>query len=96
MPLLLYWTHFCNPPIFALIRAAGKTLIATIIENLIYETLWTGTGSGLLISMLEKLNWFCLTGLITLALLEEKSFFKMAGVEFLFWIGLGLLHYLYC
>ena len=24
--------------------------------NLIYETLWTGTGSGLLISMLEKLN----------------------------------------
>ena len=37
--------------------------------NLIYETLWTGTGSGLLISMLEKLNWFCLTGLITLVLL---------------------------
>ena len=24
--------------------------------NLIYETLWTGVGSGLLISMLEKLN----------------------------------------
>ena len=26
-------------------------------------------GSGLLISVLEKLNWFCLTGLITLVLL---------------------------
>ena len=29
----------------------------------------TGAGSGLLISMLEKLNWFCLISLITLALL---------------------------
>ena len=37
--------------------------------NLIYQTLWTGPGSGLLISMLEKLNWFRLTGLITLVLL---------------------------
>ena len=37
--------------------------------NLIYETLWTGAGSGLLISMLERLNWFLLTSLITLVLL---------------------------
>ena len=37
--------------------------------NLIYMTLWTGAGSGLLISVLEKLNWFHLTGLITLVLL---------------------------
>ena len=37
--------------------------------NLIYETLWTGAGSGLLISMLGKLNWFRLTSLITLVLL---------------------------
>ena len=37
--------------------------------NLIYKTLSTGGGSGLLISMLEKLSWFCLTGLITLVLL---------------------------
>ena len=37
--------------------------------NLIYETLWTGAGSGLLISVLGKLNWFRLTGLITLVLL---------------------------
>ena len=40
--------------------------------NLIYETLWTGPVSSLLISMLEKLNWFCLIGLITLVLLTWK------------------------
>ena len=40
--------------------------------NLIYETLWTRAGSGLLISMLKKLNWFCLAGLITLVLLMWK------------------------
>ena len=34
--------------------------------NLIYETLRTGTGGGLLVLMLEKLFLFCLTGLITL------------------------------
>ena len=37
--------------------------------NLIYETLWTGVRSGLLISMLGKLSWFCLTSLITMVLL---------------------------
>ena len=36
--------------------------------NLIYETLWTGARSSFLISTLGKLNWFCLTGLITLVL----------------------------
>ena len=34
--------------------------------NLIYETLWTGVRSGLLISMLGKLSWFHLTSLIIL------------------------------
>ena len=33
---------------------------------------WTGARSGLLISMLGKLNWFLLTGLITLVLLMWK------------------------
>ena len=37
--------------------------------NLIYETLWTGVRNSLLISMLGKLSWFCLTGLITMVLL---------------------------
>ena len=37
--------------------------------NLIYGALWTGVGSGLLISMLGKLSWFHLTGLITIVLL---------------------------
>ena len=37
--------------------------------NLIFKTLWTGAESALLISMLEQLNWFHLTSLITLVLL---------------------------
>ena len=40
--------------------------------NLIYETLWTEAASGLLVSMLERLNWFHLTSLITLVLLMGK------------------------
>ena len=36
--------------------------------HLIYKTLWTGVRSGLLISILGKLNWFCLTGVITMVL----------------------------
>ena len=32
------------------------------------ESEWTGVRSGLLISMLGKLSWFCLTGLITIVL----------------------------
>ena len=47
----------------------GNKLDWLLNLNLIYETLWTGAGSGLLILMLENLNWFCLTGLITLVLL---------------------------
>ena len=47
----------------------GNNLNWLLNLNLIYETLWTGAGSGLLISMLGKLNWFCLTVLITLVLL---------------------------
>ena len=37
--------------------------------NLIYETLWIGVRTGLLISMLGELSWFRLTGLITVGLL---------------------------
>ena len=47
----------------------GNNLNWLLNLNLIYETLWTGTRSGLLISILGKLNWFRLTGLITLMLL---------------------------
>ena len=47
----------------------GNNLNWLLNLNLIYETLWTGAGSGLLISMLERLNWFHLTSLITLVLL---------------------------
>ena len=40
--------------------------------NLTYEKLWNGAESGLLISMLEKLNLFRLTGLTTLVVLMWK------------------------
>ena len=39
---------------------------------MIYKNLWTGLRSGLLISMLWKLSWFRLTGLITMVLLTWK------------------------
>ena len=47
----------------------GNKLNWLLNLNLIYETLWTRTRSGLLISMLGKLSWFHLNGLITLVLL---------------------------
>ena len=40
--------------------------------NLIYEALSTGIRSGLLISMLGKLSWFCLTCLTTMVVLMWK------------------------
>ena len=47
----------------------GNNLNWLLNMNLICETLFTGAGSGLLISILEKLSWFRLTGLVTLVLL---------------------------
>ena len=47
----------------------GNNLNWLLNLNLIYETLWTGVRSGLLISMLGKLSWFRLTVLITMVLL---------------------------
>ena len=47
----------------------GNKLNWLLNLNLIYETLWTGTRSGFLISMLGKLILFNLNGFITLVLL---------------------------
>ena len=47
----------------------GNNLNWLLNLNLIYETLWAGVRSALLISMLGKLSWFHLTGLITMGLL---------------------------
>ena len=47
----------------------GNNLNWLLNLNLIYETLWTGVRSGLLISMLGKLSWFRLTSLMTIVLL---------------------------
>ena len=77
-------------PILNVIRhlICGSNLNGLMNLNLIYETLWTGARSGLLISVLGKLNWFYLAGLITdsmdvkmdRSVLEEKSSFKMVGL----------------
>ena len=50
----------------------GNNLNWLLNLNLICETLWTGVRSDLLISMLGKLSWFHLTGLITMVLLMWK------------------------
>ena len=64
--------------------------------NQIYETLWTGAGSSLLISMLNELSLFHLTGLIAMVLLIRNLinlFLKNHLVRcwscpsFLNWIG---------
>ena len=47
----------------------GNSLNWLLNLNLIYETLCIGVRSGLLISMLQKLNWFCLTSLVTMVLM---------------------------
>ena len=47
----------------------GNNLNWLLNLNLIYETQWSVVRSGLLISVLGKLTWFCLTGLITMVLL---------------------------
>ena len=68
----------------------GNNLNWLLNLNLIYETLWTRVRSGLLISMLGKLSWFCLICLKTMVLLMlkwmglffRKSFFMMLGLTF--------------
>ena len=50
----------------------GNNLNWLLNLNLMYETLWTGVRSGLLISMLRKLSWVHLTGRITIVLLMLK------------------------
>ena len=69
--------------------------------NLICKTLWAGAGSGLLISMLEKLNLFYLSGLIAEVLLmwkwmglfpRESHLLRCCGLLFfLKWIGFRTL-----
>ena len=77
-----------------LICGSNQNCLLTL--NLIYETLQTGAGSGLLILMLKKqlilYDWSNNTVAIDVkmdkSVLEEKSSFKMLGFTF---SGLGLL-----
>ena len=66
--------------------------------NLIYETLWTGTGSGLLTLMLEKtllvwFDWSYKTDAVYVkmdwSVIEENSSFKMLELPFSSKVNLG-------
>ena len=76
--MMLYVILLSMPMILLSILSMIRHLICGNSQNwllnlyLIYETLCTGEGSGLLISMLERLNWFHLTSLITLVRLIWK------------------------
>ena len=75
----------------------GNNLNWILNLNLIYETLRTEARSDLLISVLVKLNWFLLTGLITMVLLmwewmaqflRKNNLLRCWGwPSFLNWIG---------
>ena len=76
----------------------GNNLNWPLNLNLIFDTLWTGEESGLLISMLVKLNWFrliALIGLIALVLLiwkwmglflRKNHLLRCWGISLLNWI----------
>ena len=55
-------------------KTSGPDCIPVVVV-LISGTLLTGAGSGLLTSMMEKLNWFHLTSLISLVLLMWKRMY---------------------
>ena len=63
--------QFMHQLILSLTRhvICGNNLDWLLNLNLIFETLRTGVRSGLLITMLGKLSWFRLIGLITMDLL---------------------------
>ena len=79
----------------------GNNLNWLLNMKLTHEKLWTGAGGGLLISMLEKLNWFCFTDLMTLVLLMWKwmgQFLRKnlllrcwSWISLLNWIEAGML-----
>ena len=63
----------------------GNNLTWLLKLNLIYKTLWNGVRSGLMVSMLRKLNWFCLTR-VDGSRLEEKWSFQMLELTSSNWI----------
>ena len=69
--MILSVTLLCILKITLSILSVIRHLIYGNNQNwlLIFKALWIEAGSGLLISILEKVNWFRLTSLITLLLL---------------------------
>ena len=59
--------HFSHYTLMTFLMMLSVRLLSMLIRA--YTRHWTGPRSGLLISVLGKLNWFCLMALITLVLL---------------------------
>ena len=59
--------------------ATTKIVIWTWIWSIRH---WTGEKTGLLISVLEKLNWFCFDVKMDGSIHVERSSFKMLGLAF--------------
>ena len=57
----------------------------TVVWQFFNETLLTRAGSGLFISMLKKLSWFCLTGLRMLVLSMRKWMGLLLRKNHLLW-----------
>ena len=76
--------------------SCGNNLNWLLNLNLIYKTLWTGSGSGLLIAILEKLTKFCLTSVKMLVLLMWKWMGLFLGKNHLLscWRWLSLLNWI--
>ena len=93
LSVILLSTFMILLSILSVIRhlTCGNNLNCPLNLNLIQETLWIGTKSALLISRLEKLNWFWFdrfnnNGSIDVkmdgSVFEKRSSFKMLGLTF--------------
>ena len=97
--LLLYINDLPDDVICNIAIYADDTTLYSKFDlnlNLIYDTLSTGEGSGLLVSMLEKFSWFHLTGVMTLVLLmwEWTGLFLRKNHLLKCWGWLSLLNWI--
>ena len=81
----VWWSGKCN--------LLQQLELASELESGLQD-ITTGAGSGLLISMLEKLNWFYLTSSVTLVLLMWKWLGLFLRKKYLLRYWLSLLNWI--
>ena len=81
----IWWSGKCN--------LLQQLELASELESGLQD-ITTGAGSGLLISMLEKLNWFYLTSSVTLVLLMWKWLGLFLRKKYLLRYWLSLLNWI--